>query len=334
MRKLNTYIRFYECCIPIIGYKRAAIYDLQRSQVYFASNELIELIINTKEKTLGEIYTENNFQIGTLKKQLKYLLKNELIFFTLNPENFLELNKTIRKPNIIEFIYLKIDKISPEKINFLSNIDKTGANNLILISSTFIKVDEILKILKSSKIKSINLVGKYDKLNFDKIKKIITNDSRIRRCVFYESKEDINNLEYIKFTIKNLNQIFDNGISSILDLTVNIEAYIESLNFNLFYYQKIFIENNGDIFKFYGDSQILGNVYSDDLLDIVKTNKSLNDFWEVTKDLIEECKICEFRYICPDNRVFIKKNDYKFMHNTPCIYNPKNNKWNEKNIIS
>jgi len=327
----NGYIRFYECCKPVKGARRAAIYDLQRSQVFFAPNELIDFIELNKNKKVSSIINENKFQNDLLKKQLAYLQENELIFFPENPQNFPEIKEEVSKPNLLEFIYLNIDTINDKKLDFIDNIDKTEANNLVLISKKSINKEKLEKTLEHtihSKIKCISIICKYDKKDFNEIKGILDDNSRIRRCVFFRCNDEISDFEHIKFSKKTLEELFNQGILSISNFTVNLEAYLESKKFNLFYYQKIFIADNGSILKYLEDSNCLGNIYEDNLLQIINQSASLKTFWETSKDQIEICNTCEYRYICPDNRIPVKKvKSKKSVHKSKCIYNPETNQW-------
>ncbi|WP_108867745.1 hypothetical protein [Aquimarina aquimarini] len=66
-----------------------------------------------------------------------------------------------------------------------------------------------------------------------------------------------------------------------------------------------------------------------DILCEIITSSDITSLWKVTKDQVEICNSCEFRYACPDNRIPIfdsKSNQY--YHLTPCKYDPKTKKWN------
>lgn len=328
----NNFLRFYECCMPVKGWNRAAVYDLQRSQVFFVPNELVEIVEDNKEKKLETIYEENDFQLDLLKKQLSYLHQNELTFYIENPENFPEVSKEIIKPNLLEFIYLNIDSIDDKKRDFLKTIDVTGVNNLVLTSNGSVKKDTLktlLDTLKISKVKCINILAEYSKDDFEEIKDLIREDARVRRSVFYNCNENIKEeFEHIFFTNRKLEKVLTGGILSPNNLTINLEAYLEGLHKNLYYNQKIFIEDNGDIVRFFNDTSVLGNIYEDDICKIIKENELLKEFWNISKDKIQQCKICEFRYVCPDNRIPKKVKD-TYVYESPCHYNPKTNQWIE-----
>ncbi len=52
------------------------------------------------------------------------------------------------------------------------------------------------------------------------------------------------------------------------------------------------------------------------------------EYWRIKKDMIDVCKICEFRYICPDCRVFITDDTDILSKPKKCNYDPITAVWN------
>lgn len=331
----KSYLRFYECCKPTIGSNRGLIHDFQRGLLFFASNQIIELILESNDKQWGKILEEYKAQEAILKKQIDYLYQNELIFFTEEPEKFTKLKEEVEKPYMLEFIFLYIDTFNEKKLEFLKNIHKTGANNVILIFSGSIDfniLNNVLEVLQYSKVKVIEILAKYDPASPKEIEQSANENGRIRNVIFYKADTSVPevNSEKIKFWQSDVRGLLEGGISSLQDFTVNLDAYLESLSYNLFYYKKVFINDQGEVFKFYGDTNSLGNIYADKLSKMIR-NDDVVEFWETSKDKIKECQGCEFRYICPDNRIPVKEEDL-YVHTNHCVYNPKTNIWNENEI--
>ncbi|MCG8412356.1 MAG: hypothetical protein MI739_13845, partial [Bacteroidales bacterium] len=61
------------------------------------------------------------------------------------------------------------------------------------------------------------------------------------------------------------------------------------------------------------------------LLDVVNS-KEFQFYWNISKDQIEVCKDCEFRYICSDCRAYTK-NSNVYSQPAKCTYNPYIAKW-------
>ena len=65
---------------------------------------------------------------------------------------------------------------------------------------------------------------------------------------------------------------------------------------------------------------VLGDFVNENLYDIIK---KADAYWKITKDKIDKCKVCEFRYSCPDCRVLaIQAGGELTAANPNCSYDP------------
>lgn len=76
-----------------------------------------------------------------------------------------------------------------------------------------------------------------------------------------------------------------------------------------------------------------GNI-KDTRLEEALQHKDFKKYWSLTKDNIEVCKDCEFRYICTDCRAFTEQshssNDgLDISKPLKCGYDPHTGKWQE-----
>ncbi|MEX0595506.1 MAG: radical SAM protein, partial [Candidatus Paceibacterota bacterium] len=72
--------------------------------------------------------------------------------------------------------------------------------------------------------------------------------------------------------------------------------------------------------------EIFGIVSNDQINDII-TKEAFNSIWKISKSNIEICKDCEYRFMCPDNRIPQKKVDNSYQFDEDCNYNPYTNEW-------
>ncbi len=77
-------------------------------------------------------------------------------------------------------------------------------------------------------------------------------------------------------------------------------------------------------------NQVCGNILTSSLAEILASQK-LRQFWHTTKDQVEKCKDCEYRYACPDCRCrpVTQGSDAKGWPTCPtgCSYNPYTGNW-------
>ncbi|MFS4432339.1 SPASM domain-containing protein [Chryseobacterium sp. S90] len=80
-------------------------------------------------------------------------------------------------------------------------------------------------------------------------------------------------------------------------------------------------------------SQSFGNI-TDSSLENALNHPELKKYWNLTKDSIEVCKNCEFRYICTDCRAYTEQTDINnegldISKPLKCGYNPYTGEWEE-----
>ncbi|MBP2625907.1 MAG: Radical domain protein [Firmicutes bacterium] len=95
---------------------------------------------------------------------------------------------------------------------------------------------------------------------------------------------------------------------------------------------KIAVTTTGDIIPcIFARNQVCGNILSHSLAEIL-SGQPLTQCWHTTKDCINKCKDCEYRYACPDCRPLAQGNDpEKLWLADPqnCSYNPYTGKWEQ-----
>jgi SPASM domain peptide maturase of grasp-with-spasm system len=78
--------------------------------------------------------------------------------------------------------------------------------------------------------------------------------------------------------------------------------------------------------------QSFGNI-KDTTLEEALNHPDFKKYWNVTKDMIQVCKDCEFRHICTDCRAYTERTyferDIDLSKPLKCGYNPYTNEWAE-----
>ncbi len=109
--------------------------------------------------------------------------------------------------------------------------------------------------------------------------------------------------------------------------SANREDYEHNRQWNPCWAGKLTITNNGDVIPcIMGRTEVVGNVKMQSLREILKSAK-LKSLWGLTKDQIEICRDCEYRYVCGDCRpLAIARGD---LHGSMprCTYDPYKGQW-------
>ncbi|CEJ68527.1 hypothetical protein [Chryseobacterium oranimense] len=322
----DTFVHLFSCCIPVKGYQRSAIYDIQREDIELVPNTMIEFLNYIHGKKRSEILKEFESD-KTAKDYLAFLEKKEFIFYSPNsyfpdipPKSINEDTSSIYFTTIIlsQFIRDNIDTA-------IKNINELGVKRLhfhIDNEDSMAIIKNILELLEYSRITNLSF-----SIPFQKIDKKIYQDNRLKTIYIFNSpkKRIIQNKEVSNVFITS------DGLSLFLPkfglntIDINIGTYNIAKNYNLSLYKTIFIDKEG-VIKFNSlDKENYGNI-TDSLNDLkTKTIKKLSKIWNIRKTEISPCNICEFRFCCTVTYIPKRKNK---SYELECNYNPYTNDLN------
>lgn len=108
----------------------------------------------------------------------------------------------------------------------------------------------------------------------------------------------------------------------------NQQSYQKNRHWNSCWAGKAAVTSRGDVIPcVFARDHIAGNIKQQSLSDIIK-GEQMRHFWELTKDYIEVCKDCEYRYVCRDCRPWAYGLTSNLYTKSPrCTYNPYTGQW-------
>lgn len=299
------------------GATRVLISDLQRNISELYPLELYELIEELKVNSIEDLvknYDDESQEI--INEYLGFLLEEEYGFITENDwdKNFPPLSHRFQDHSNISNIFIEInDLLTLDKIKL--SIDNLGVKHLVIYSAREFSREEYQNIdnkFKDSVLESIEIYAPFhqglDKSFFQALNQTT---SRIDSLIFYNcKKQPFKNNEIFRFTI-NFNheniQISSCGKVNLKYFNTNLSKVLEAINHNSCLNKKIGIDINGNIKNCPLMPESFGNIHTSSLEDAL-AKPSFKKYWNLTKDHIEGCKDCEFRYVCTDCRAFTERN--------------------------
>ncbi len=308
--------------IPIKGYNRSIIYDLNRRDYFFIPNELFEVI---KSDLSFEIIDD---------EYRSFLLENEIVF-DIN-ENEVELfppfSLTFEDP--YDFTNIIID--SNIRVQLIEQFDEALIFNLSILvkdsSAAITDNDELMNFINYLEPESIDLhFINGDSKSIDLNLEFIRRSNEIFRVYTYNSviiSPEIRNIFKIyHIQLMEISGAFEDFSKNVFPskFSVNNELFIESNNHNTYLNKKIYIDLDGNISNSLYTKSLL-NISSIDSYHDLMSNLELTKYWDLTKDKIVVCKDCEFRHMCVSSLEIFKQNDV-FSTKTECNYNPYISKW-------
>jgi SPASM domain peptide maturase of grasp-with-spasm system len=329
------YLKIFEDCRFVRGHKRSIIYDLGNEKYHFIPNILCEIANKFDGKSIDELY--NYYGIYNSKyidEYLTYLTTNyfAIICNKKQCEIFQQLNLVWNNPSKVTNAIIEIN----DKFDFSSifnQLENLGCYHIQLRAANIIDPEVISNILsktKNSAIKTIELVLKHHD-NIESYKTLIDKCYRLNSIVFHSSPQDIKYKETIHFALirKNLNSAKDYIVIDPAFFNVNMPLFTESLEYNSYLNRKISIDYSGNLKNCTNAKQIFGNIKHDEISKVID-NKSFTKYWRISKDKIQVCKDCEYRYMCIDARIPHRNMGHDWFFDTECAYNPYTAKWNNE----
>ena len=336
------YFNLYSNILTTKGVTRTLISDLQRNVSELIPLEFFDVLELFKTNSIDDVFSQyDNESHVVLKEYLEFLLEKELGFITLDSwdTNFLPLDYNYEDYNILSDLYIEINKI--EQLTVIKeSIVNLAIRHLVIYSVSNLFVDELLsidKLFSNTPIESIQIFSPFHKeINNAFLNHINNETSRIYNIVFYNCNAkplELKKYRFSTFFTKENIDILSCGKVDLKYFNTNLPKVLEAFNFNSCLYKKIGIEIDGNIRNCPAMPQSFGNI-KDSTLEKALKHKDFRKYWNLTKDKIEICKDCEFRYICTDCRAYTERthtNEQGLDISKPlkCGYNPSTGEWQE-----
>lgn len=334
------FYRFWSNCILIKGYRKSLLYDMFRHRSIVVSNFFCichERYINIP---VSHIANDDSFaeRRGYLK-MLDFFIKNDFGILvddisTLPPFSMEYATPYLATNVIIETdsdhrpdcITPTIDLIVKEKIQALQ-INDYG-------HLTIEQLNQISEHLQRSSIEAVHIYTHFSIYYTAKQIFLILNNLRIRQVTFigsphnkkFDDETAVNG--QVSFVTGSIDYSNCGNIGKQYFIT-NQPFFIEAHSCNTCLNRKVSIDIDGNIGNCPLMPHTFGNIKDVSLREVV-SRPEFQRLWHITKDQIDVCKDCEYRYICTDCRHFIKDKKNIYSQPSKCGYNPYIAKWSDE----
>jgi len=80
-------------------------------------------------------------------------------------------------------------------------------------------------------------------------------------------------------------------------------------------------------------NDVIGNIKHKSVREILRDG-DIDKYWDMSKDEIEVCKDCEYRYACFDCRPVERRTKDVRSRNRYCMYDPYSGEWKSWEVLS
>jgi SPASM domain peptide maturase of grasp-with-spasm system len=346
--ELKTPFKLFEDCFITKGFKRGIIVDMTHSSFCSIPNDLCDLLIKYNGYTIQHVIDafDDKKNKKILLEYFHFLIYNNFIFFTLNPNLFPKIDVSIWKQP--SKIYQAIIDISFNTdffgVKLFKSLDNLNVKYLQIRVYEYISVECLKNILsqtENTSIIGIEIFLKYKSRR--EVMKIISSieiNQRINSVIFFNApknetlkKRDKKSAFSVNLINQNIIGCVNCGLVSQNYFSINVKSYIKANNANSCLSGKISIDINGDIKNCPSMKESYGNLKNTTIESAInKTN--FEKYWNIKKDEINVCKDCEFRYICTDCRAYIEDPNDIYSKPLKCGYSPYTNIWENWSLSS
>lgn len=337
----NKYYKLFSNCIIVKGATRSTICDLQRNKFHLIPNSLVELFDNNNVLDFTKLQkTYSKEDMLTIMEYIDFLKEHDFIFSCTKKEikNFIDLPLSFDYPSIISNVIIDYDKTSKHQIDEIINkiLIPTGCRHIQIrcydeVSFDFLK--NIILHVNNSFLKSIELIIKNsNEIKLEQLCLWAEENKKIKSIVVHSSEENkIIQSEIFGFGIvaKVKQEVHSETHCGIINhhyFNSEIISFTERLQYNSCLNRKLSIDKKGNIKNCPSMKEIFGNIATFEI-EKVLNNQHFKKYWDISKDKIQTCKICEFRQVCTDCRAYLEEPDN--IHSKPlkCGYDPYTNEW-------
>ncbi|MGG7471450.1 grasp-with-spasm system SPASM domain peptide maturase [Chryseobacterium arthrosphaerae] len=301
------------------GISRILLSDLQRNISELFSLEVYELLNELKTHPIENIlqnYDQESQKI--LWEYIDFFLENEYGFITEDDwdYSFPSLSFEYNDYNKISDLFIELGNINT-LYTIKPSVENLEVRHLVIYSQINFLLEEFLEIdglFDQTPLENIEIYSPFHAgINLKNMEELNNKSSRIYSLYFYNCKKipfkTKGNLSFIiNFTKENL-KITSCGKVDIKHFNTNMPKVTEAFNHNSCLHKKIGIDIDGNIKNCPLMTENYGNIHSSNLEEAFIRN-DFKKYWNLTKNNIETCKDCEFRYVCTDCRAYTERTQH------------------------
>jgi SPASM domain peptide maturase of grasp-with-spasm system len=339
---MKTYFKLFACCIPVKGFGRSVIYDVQRNAFEHIPNLLHELLQECRTSSIEELeyqYASEDYE--GLVKFLNYLIAHEYGFWTTSPEEFPDMPVQWDYPGTISNAIVEYDTAaSPyDLFALLRELDQLGCQYLqlrIFGKGSFQLLEDVASCIAASVLKVADIVIPcWDAPDLNAIFGLMKAQHRIIPLSLYRCPATISipeDLAADKFLMSRLNistqELVHDHVGEITNpdnFIVNVDFFMEAKGYNTGLNKKVCIDVAGGIKNHISHASVFGNLCTDALSETVGSI-AFQSKWKMNNDKLEKCRDCEYRYMCLNNSDILFTEDGAAKQHA-CLYDPYTQEW-------
>lgn len=324
--------RLFACVIPVAGASRAILCDLQRGAYFHVPMDVYTLLTEYQGRSVAEIKADLPAEAAdAVDAAFAMLLEHELGTFAGGDLPPLEL--TYERPELVNNAVIDVNRGSRHDWPAIfAELDGLGCVHVELRFYDAVTLDELDTILEPTRLgrlRSIQLLVPHAGWSEDDLEGLARRHPRVASVAIHGAPARATLRPGRRLAVSAHRERIESsdacGKIHPGYFTTNLDTFGEAQRWNTCLNQKIGIDVAGKIKNCPSCTECFGDAGRTPLADVVRLD-AFRRAWSVSKDQVEVCRDCEYRYICTDCRAFTTGGD---PHGKPakCAYDPYTGEW-------
>ena len=333
------YFKIFNSCKIVKGASQALIYDLDRvDNSSLIPLDLFDILTEHKDKSIKQIksFYQNQYD-STIDDYFRFLEEREFLFYCseIEKESFPEREFNWNKPNKINNSIIDFDRTISisEYLPFILDLSSNNCQVVEIRSFVRLTLDEIRSFVKHfdyTSILTVELLSMFnEKVKKSEIVELLDEFPRLKKISFYASDFSETN-GVINYSTNKVVPDLDCGNVDPKYFSINLDTFSEAQKHNTCLNCKVSLNKVGQIKNCPSMDKTFGDFRKVSIQNVLDKNEIKED-WNISKDEIEICKDCEYRYACTDCRAFTDEKSNKYSRPSRCNYNPYQGMWKGEN---
>lgn len=333
-------------CVPVRGMVRAAIYDLTRREIHLIPAVYLDLLDLLSSQPLESVLEHASAeQAREISSFVGYLVEHELVGLDERSSRFPSLQLEFVTPGVVDNAIVDIDCVRHDFASILTQLDELGCRHLeVRRYSGLMSVQDFDRLLHQAaalSFETVELILPFDNALAERgYEHLMFRHPIVASLTVHSSPTDReahivyggDNLTHplertVRFSTARLESERDCGI--ILPSLLNaptVRTFAEATRHNGCLNKKVSIDRLGMIRNCPSMPDAFGSISDTRLCDIVN-RPDFQRLWSVSKDLVDVCKRCEFRFACSDCRAHAHRSGSEYGKPLKCGYDPETGRW-------
>jgi SPASM domain peptide maturase of grasp-with-spasm system len=343
---MKKFLRLYGNCKAVKGARRSIICDLQYQSFIYIPNALFDILIQDAHLSVEEIMSKYPEHSDTIREYIDYLLNKRLAWICDESEidRFPDMSEQWDVPSRITNAILDIGKDSSYPITSVINeLELLGCRHLQFRIYGYPEGKDLyhyLDLVRGKWVSGLELIIPFEEgMDPQRINDLLREYPVVISVVIHGSPQEFiqppsgPTTGAVIFTEEPFLSHHHCGVVSPFYFYANVKHYTESLAFNNCLNRKIGVDAEGNIKNCPSMANSFGKAGENSLAQIIDID-AFRKPWGITKDEVEICRDCEFRYICTDCRAYTQDVSNPYSKPAKCGYDPYFAQWNEIKELS